>query len=379
MKARRLRIAEDTVDLTPMIDIVFLLLIYFMVTTTIVKEEADLGVKLPSSMAAPPNTPLPEQHYIDILIDGTVMLNGMPTDNPGDYTLPNLTRTLMQLKLSSDRAGLKTLVIIQPDPEAYQQSVVNVINALNEIKWREKGKTISVRINSLDTHYMYSDLVEIVEQAGENVDTILVPKAGTASDVYMVDCLLTQIETNKKLKNKIGIECLIETALGMSNIKEIAKSSERLEALHFGVADYAASLRARTVVIGGLNPDYPGDQWHHGLSELVMTCRAYGLRAIDGPFGDFNDPDAYIAAAKRGAAIGIEGKWAIHPSQIELANKVFSPPEAEVNKAKRILEELEKAAKEGKGAAQLDGRMIDAASARMAENIVNIDKLINNK
>ena len=110
-----------------------------------------------------------------------------------------------------------------------------------------------------------------------------------------------------------------------------------------------------------------------------MTCRAYGLRAIDGPFGDFNDPDAYIAAEKRGAAIGIEGKWAIHPSQIDLANDVFSPPEAEVNKAKRIIEELDKAAKEGKGAAQLDGRMIDAASARMADNVVNIDKLINKK
>ena len=255
----------------------------------------------------------------------------------------------------------------------------NVIKALKDINWREKGKTISVRINSPDTHYMYRDLVDIVEQVGERLDTILLPKAGTASDVYMIDCLLTQIETNKKFKNKIGIECLIETALGMSNIKEIAKSSERLEALHFGVADYAASLRARTVVIGGLNPDYPGDQWHHGLSQLVMTCRAYGLRAIDGPFGDFNDPDAYIDAAKRGAAIGIEGKWAIHPSQIELANKVFSPPSSEVTKAKRILEELEKAANEGKGAAQLEGRMIDAASARMAENIVNIDKLINNK
>ena len=255
----------------------------------------------------------------------------------------------------------------------------NVIKALKEIKWREKGKTISVRINSLDTHYMYSDVIEIVEQAGDKVDTVLIPKAGTASDVYMVDCLLTQIETNKKFKNKIGIECLIETALGMSNIKEIAKSSNRLEALHFGVADYAASLRARTVVIGGLNPDYPGDQWHHGLSQLVMTCRAYGLRAIDGPFGDLNDPDSYIESAKRAAAIGIEGKWAIHPSQIDLANKVFSPPEVEVNKAKRILEELEKAAKEGKGAAQLDGRMIDAASARMAENIVNINKLITSK
>ena len=255
----------------------------------------------------------------------------------------------------------------------------NVIKGLKEFNWKEKGKTISVRINSPDTHYMYKDIIDLVEEVGDKLDTILLPKAGTASDVYMIDCLLTQIETNKKLKNKIGIECLIETALGMSNIKEIAKSSERLEALHFGVADYAASLRARTVVIGGLNPDYPGDQWHHGLSQLVMTCRAYGLRAIDGPFGDFNDPEAYIEAAKRGAAIGIEGKWAIHPSQIELANKVFSPPSSEVTKAKRILEELDKAAKAGKGAAQLDGRMIDAASARMAENIVNIDKQINNK
>ncbi len=255
----------------------------------------------------------------------------------------------------------------------------NTIKALKEINWREKGKTISVRINGLDTHYMYRDVIDIVEQVGDKVDTILIPKAGTASDVYMVDCLLTQIEESKKIKNKIGLECLIETALGMSNINEIAKSSERLEALHFGVADYAASLRARTVVIGGLNPDYPGDQWHHGLSQMVMTCRAYGLRAIDGPFGDFNDPDGYILSAKRAAAIGIEGKWAIHPSQIELANQVFTPPEAEVKKAKRIIDELDKAAKEGKGAAQLDGRMIDAASARMAENIVNIDKLIQNK
>ena len=255
----------------------------------------------------------------------------------------------------------------------------NIIKAIKEMNWKDKGKTISIRINSLDTHYMYRDVIEIVEEVGEKIDTILIPKAGSASDVYMVDCLLTQIEDNKKFKNKIGIECLIETALGMSNIKEIAKSSERLEALHFGVADYAASLKARTVIIGGLNPDYPGDQWHHGLSQLVMTCRAYGLRAIDGPFGDFNDKDAYIASAKRAAAIGFDGKWAIHPSQIDLANEVFSPPEKEVNKAIRILEELEKAAKEGKGAAQLDGRMIDAASDRMSENVVNINNQIKNK
>ena len=252
----------------------------------------------------------------------------------------------------------------------------NIIQALGDLPWKEKGKLFSVRINSLDTHYMYRDVIDVMEKVGDKIDTILIPKAGSASDVYMVDCLLTQIEESLNYSNKVGLECLIETALGMSNIKEIATSSNRLEALHFGVADYAASLRARTIIIGGLNPNYPGDQWHHGLSHLVMTCRAYGLRAIDGPFGDIKNPDAYVDSAKRAAAIGIEGKWAIHPTQIELANKVFSPPEKEVLKASRIIEELNKAAKEGKGAAQLDGRMIDAASARMAENIVNINNLI---
>ncbi len=255
----------------------------------------------------------------------------------------------------------------------------NVITAIKELNWKDKGKTISVRINGLDTHYMYRDVIEIIEEVGDKLDTVLIPKVGSPSDVYMVDCMLNQIEKNKKFKNTIGLECLIETALGMSNIKSIATSSSRLEALHFGVADYAASMRARTVVIGGLNPDYPGDQWHHGLSTLVMTCRSYGLRAIDGPFGDFNDKKGYLDAAKRAAAIGFEGKWAIHPSQIDLANEVFTPPQDEVNKAKRILQELEKAASQGKGAAQLDGRMIDAASAKMAENIVNIDKMIEGK
>ncbi len=255
----------------------------------------------------------------------------------------------------------------------------NIIQTLKEMPWQQSKKTISIRINSLDTHYMYRDIIEIVEEVGDKIDTILIPKVGVASDVYLVDCLLSQIEESKNYNEKIGLECLIETALGMSNIKQIATSSERLEALHFGVADYAASLHARTIVIGGLNPDYPGDQWHHGLSELVMTCRAYGLRAIDGPFGDFKDTESYTDSAKRAAAIGFEGKWAIHPSQIDLANDVFSPPENEVSRAKKILEELDKAAKEGKGAAQLDGRMIDAASARMAENVVNINKLIKNK
>jgi citrate lyase beta subunit len=125
------------------------------------------------------------------------------------------------------------------------------------------------------------------------------------------------------------------------------------------------------VVIGGLNPEYPGDQWHFALSRMIVACRAYGLRAIDGPFGDFNDPEGYVLAAKRGAALGIEGKWAIHPSQIALANDMFTPPPKEVERARRILDALDQAAKEGRGAAQLDGRMIDAASARMAQNVVN--------
>ncbi len=262
-------------------------------------------------------------------------------------------------------------------PDDKVQARKNVIEAINDLDWAGKGKTISVRINGLDTHYMYRDVVDVVEQAGSKLDTILIPKAGCASDVYMVEAMVNQIEMGMKFRNRIGLECLIETALGMANVNEIAKSSKRLEALHFGVADYAASNRARTTNIGGLNPDYPGDQWHAALTMMTVACRAFGLRAIDGPFGDFNDPEGYKLAARRAAALGIEGKWAIHPSQIELANEVFTPLKTEVDKAKRILIALEEAAKKGQGAASLDGRLIDAASARMAENIVNTDKAIN--
>ena len=252
------------------------------------------------------------------------------------------------------------------------QARKNVIQALLELDWRGRGKTISVRINGIDTHYMYRDVVDVVEQAGHRLDTILIPKVGVSADVYMVDAMVSQIEEARGIPHRIGIDVLIETALGMANVEAIAQSSRRLEAMHFGVADYAASCRARTVVIGGLNPDYPGDQWHAALSRMIVACRAYGLRPIDGPFGDFKDPDGYRLAARRGAALGIEGKWAIHPSQIALANEVFTPPPAEVDRARRILEALEEAARAGKGAAQLDGRMIDAASARMAQNVVNI-------
>ncbi|WP_413991899.1 HpcH/HpaI aldolase/citrate lyase family protein [Labrys okinawensis] len=246
----------------------------------------------------------------------------------------------------------------------------NIIQALNDIDWRAKGKTMSVRINGLDTHYMYRDVVDVMEQAGDRLDTILVPKVGVPADLYMVEALVSQIEAAKGFLNRVGLEALIETALGMANVEAIAAFGGRLEAMHFGVADYAASLRARTVNIGGLNPDYPGDQWHFGLARMTVACRAYGLRPIDGPFGDFSDPEGYRLAARRGAALGIEGKWAIHPSQIDLANEAFSPPDKEVDRARRIIAALKEAEEQGKGAAALDGKMIDAASERMARNVL---------
>ncbi len=257
-------------------------------------------------------------------------------------------------------------------PDDKLQARKNVIEAINDLDWAGHGIAVSVRINGLDTQYMVRDVVDLVEQAGNKLNTILIPKVGVFADVYMVEAMLSQLEVQEGLTHKIGIECLIETALGMANVEDIARNGAtgRLEALHFGVADYAASNRARTTNIGGLNPDYPGDQWHSAISRMTVACRAYGLRPIDGPFGDIKDPDGYIAAAKRAAALGCEGKWAIHPSQIALANDVFTPPPAEVDKAKRILEALKEAAEQGKGAAALDGRLIDAASERMATNVV---------
>lgn len=264
-------------------------------------------------------------------------------------------------------------------PDDKIQARKNVIEAINDMDWEDHGVTISVRINGLDTQYMVHDVVDLMEQCGDKLKTILIPKVGVYADVYMVEAMVNQLEMQQGLKNRVGIECLIETALGMANVEDIAKKGAlggRLEALHFGVADYAASNRARTTNIGGLNPDYPGDQWHAAISRMTVACRAYGLRPIDGPFGDIKDPDGYKLAAKRAAALGCEGKWAIHPSQVEFANDVFTPPASEIDKAKRILEALKQAAAEGKGAAALDGRLIDAASEKMAQNVVRAGEAI---
>ena len=275
-------------------------------------------------------------------------------------------------------------------PDEKEQARKNVICALNDIDWNTK--TMSVRINGLDTHYMYRDVVEVLENAGNRLDLIMIPKVGTASDVYALDMLVTQIEAAMGYKKKIGFEHIIETALGMQNVNEIAAASDRNESLHFGVADYAASTRARTTVIGGVNENYSvltdplddsghrqthwGDMWHHALSKMVIAARANGLRPVDGPFGDFSDPEGYKAAAKRAAVLGYEGKWAIHPSQIALANESMSPTAEEISRARRILVAMKEAAVDGKGAVSLDGRLIDYASIRQAEVLVEKENQI---
>ncbi|MEM6941660.1 MAG: CoA ester lyase [Pseudomonadota bacterium] len=274
-------------------------------------------------------------------------------------------------------------------PDEKVQARKNIIKALNEVDWGKKS--MSVRINGLDTHYMYRDVVDVVEQAGARLDLIMIPKVGTAADVYAVDMMVTQIEDAMGYDKRIGFEHIIETALGMRNVNEIAAASSRNESLHFGVADYAASLRARTTVIGGVNEHYSvltdpdaegarhvhwGDMWHSAIANMVVAARANGLRPVDGPFGDFSDPDGYRAAAYRAAVLGCEGKWAIHPSQIALANEVMSPSAAEIDKAERILVAMAEAEAAGKGAVSLDGRLIDYASIRQAEVLVEKAKQI---
>ena len=261
----------------------------------------------------------------------------------------------------------------------------NVIAAINDIDWG--GKTLSLRINGLDTHYMYRDVIEVIEETGERLDLMMIPKAGTAADIYALDMLVTQVEAATGRKKRIGFEMIIETALGMANVDAIAAASRRNESLHFGVADYAASTMARTTVIGGPHPDYGvltdksgggareyhwGDMWHYATARLIVAARANGLRPIDGPFGDFSDGAGFEAQARRAAVLGCDGKWAIHPSQIALANAVYTPSEAEVETARRILEAMEQARKDGKGAVSLDGKLIDIASIKQAENLVRM-------
>lgn len=268
-------------------------------------------------------------------------------------------------------------------PDEKGNARCNVIEALGGIDW--KDKSVSVRVNGLDTHYAYRDIVDVLEQAGEHVDLIMLPKAGTASDVYALDFLTTSIQSAKGRSNHIGFEIIIETALGMSNIHEIAAASPRNESLHFGVADYAASTGARSTNIGGANPDYAilsdaddnngrmrhlGDMWHYALARLVVAARTNGLRPIDGPFGDITDTEGLTATAKRVATLGCEGKWAIHPGQIDAVNAAMTPSMSDIEQAERILKAMKDAEKEGRGAVTLDGKLIDRVSIRQAETLL---------
>ncbi len=269
------------------------------------------------------------------------------------------------------------------------QARKNIIQALNEVDFGTKS--VSVRINGLDTEYWYRDVVDVVEQGGDRLDLIMIPKVGRAGDLYAVDALLSAIEMATGRKKKIGLEIILETAAGLNNIDEIAQASPRLQSMSFGVADYAASMGMAVTGIGGTQDDYymlangeagserpmtPVDPWHYPIARMVSACRTHGILPIDGPFGDFSDPDAYRAQARRSATMGCVGKWAIHPNQVALANEVFTPSDAVVGQARKIIAAMEEADKAGQGAAVLDGKLIDLASVRQAQVIVKQIELI---
>ena len=239
-----------------------------------------------------------------------------------------------------------------------------------ELEWG--GVVRSLRINSMHTPYAYRDLVDVVERAGEHIDTVVVPKVRSATEVGAVAMLLEQIEAGTGQKGGIGLEAIVEDAAGMLRVEEIATASNRLEALVFGVADYGASLRAPSRGASGHgeeDPDYPGHKWHYPLSRLIMAARAAGLQAVDSPYGDYRDSDGLERSCRMSAALGYDGKWVVHPDQIRIVNRIYSPDEAAYQRCRRILEAYEKAMQRGEGAISLEGEMVDAASVRLAREV----------
>ena len=299
-------------------------------------------------------------------------------------------------KMAASAADVVNLDLEDSVPPADKPAArANVIQAIDEIDWG--SKTLSVRINGLDTPFWYRDLVDILEQAGERIDLFMIPKVGTAADLYAVDALITAIEAAKGRTRRVGLEIIIETALGFANVREIAAGSPRLEAISLGAADFAASMGMQTTGIGGTQEGYYmlppregdgsregdgprepiyGDPWHAVTADIVAACRANGVLPVDGPFGDFSDPDGFTAQARRAATLGMVGKWAIHPSQVALANATFTPDAARVAEAREILAAMETAAAQGQGAAIYKGRLIDLASVRQAQVIVQTADLI---
>ena len=260
----------------------------------------------------------------------------------------------------------------------------NVIEAINTLDWGTK--TLSVRLNSLDTPYWYRDVVDLLEQAGDRLDQIMIPKVGCAADVYAVDALVTAIEAAKGRTKRISFEVIIESAAGLTHVEEIAASSPRLQAMSLGAADFAASMGMQTTGIGGTQDNYYmlqgeqkhwSDPWHWAQAAIVAACRTYGILPVDGPFGDFSDDEGFRAQARRSATLGMVGKWAIHPKQIGLANEVFTPSAEAVAEAREILAAMQTATENGEGATVYKGRLVDIASIKQAEVIVRQSEMIN--
>jgi len=260
----------------------------------------------------------------------------------------------------------------------------NTIEAINTIDWG--NKILSVRINGLDTGWWYRDVVDLLEQAGDRLDQIMIPKVGCAGDIYAVDALVTAVERAKNRTKPISFEVIIESAAGIAHVEEIAAASPRLQAMSLGAADFAASMGMATTGIGGTQENYYmhregqkywSDPWHWAQAAIVAACRTHGLLPVDGPFGDFSDDEGFRAQALRSATLGMVGKWAIHPKQIALANEVFTPSAEAVQEAREILQAMEDAKARGEGATTYKGRLVDIASIKQAEVIVTQSEMIN--
>jgi citrate lyase subunit beta/citryl-CoA lyase len=253
-------------------------------------------------------------------------------------------------------------------PGAKEEARGSIVRALLDGDWT--GKTVVVRVNAVDTRWCARDVLEVVEAAGERLDCVMIPKVEHASDVTFVDNLLRMVEDTTGLDRRIGIEAQIETASGITNIDEIAGASDRTETLIFGPADMSASLGLPTVTAGLPMPGYPGDHWHFILTRILVAARNAGLQAIDGPYLVIKDLDGFREMALRSRALGYDGKWALHPGQIDVLNEVFAPTQEEYDKAEAILEAYAHAADvEHRGAVMFGTEMIDEASRKMAEQL----------
>ncbi len=288
------------------------------------------------------------------------------------------TRTELFAKMAASAADVINLDLedsVAPDDKAAARA--NVIVAARDIDWGEK--VLSVRINGLDTPFWYRDVVDLVEQAGDRLDQIMIPKVGCAADLYAVDALVTAAEAASGRGRALGFEVIIESAAGIAHVEEIAAGSPRLKAMSLGAADFAASMGMSTTGIGGTQENYYmlregekywADPWHWAQAAIVAACRTHGVLPVDGPFGDFSDPDGFRAQAWRSATLGMVGKWAIHPKQVALANEVFTPSDEAVAEAREILAAMEAAKARGEGATVYKGRLVDIASIKQAEVIV---------